>query len=66
MQEAYFEEKKKASEVLPTTLQSPEWPGAEISGEGTTTASSSIGPLGAPMAERAAVPEPTLKEDIPD
>ncbi len=81
IQEAYFEEKKKASEVLPTTLQSPEWHGAEISGEGTATsaasgplgdppvalaATSSIGPPGAPLAEGAAVPEPMQTEDLPD
>ncbi len=68
---------KKASEVLPTNLQSPEWSGAEISSEGLATraasgppgdspaapaVTSASGPPGDPMAEGAAEPEPMQTE----
>ena len=54
----------KELEVVTTTLQSPEWIDSEIEGEGTA-ASSSVGPLGAPTAEQAAVPEPMPSEEMP-
>ena len=81
MQEAQVEELKKASEVLPTNLQSPEWSGAEISGEGAATdaagepqadlpvasaATSASEPLGNLLAEGVAEPEPAVQENLPD
>ena len=54
----------KELEVVTATLQSPEWIDSEIEGEGAG-ASSSVGPQGAPTAERAAAPEPMPSEERP-
>ena len=61
MQEA---QKKKKLETVATTLPPPEWIGSEIEGEGAG-ASSSVGPRGAPTAERATAPEPMPSEERP-
>ena len=64
MQEA---QKRKKLETVATTLPPPVWIDSEIEGEGGegAGASSSVGPQGAPTAERAAAPEPMPSEERP-